>query len=131
MNLPSNRKVIMITALTFVEGPSELVVPTQTVSIIAGGSVTGTLITYQSCSLGSGGDANCFIDETIAIAGTTTSSEFAQSVTLQINGGSVAGLTATSSPATPTGPPTSGAASKFKLQAGLITLFAGLAVIMY
>jgi len=140
-----------IPTVTFVEGPgSVIVVPTQTFVIPADGGDSETFVLYQSCTVGAGGVANCFVSEEVGFDGTKSASAITQTVTLSVatvtSAGSSANPTEKSTTSSKSGSSTpsntgsssssapsatgSGAASTLVRQNGIVALIAGLFMLL-
>jgi hypothetical protein len=72
----------VIVAVTFLEGASNIIVPTQTFAIPADDGQSETIVLYQSCAVGQGGVADCLVSEAVAFSGSTIASAATQTVTI-------------------------------------------------
>jgi len=89
-----------VPTITFLEGPSDIIVPTQSFEISAGQGQIETFVIYQSCGVGAGGLANCMVSEEVRFMGTTASSAIFETVTVSAVTLSGAAPTQTPSPST-------------------------------
>jgi hypothetical protein len=80
--IKTSNVTLKIPAVTFIEGPSDIVVPTQSFKILAGGGLVETLVVYQTCTLEPGGIAKCLVSEKIAYNGKTEVSQVMETVTV-------------------------------------------------